>query len=70
MAQGVTVFIQGLSQKAFQILHGEIYFQISVQDQSTQSYVSLFAQSVPELLSASFSKNHRLRVWTVSEGMV
>ena len=58
MAQGVTVFIQGLSQKTFQIFHGEIYFQTSVQDQSTQSYVSLFAQSVPELLSASFSKNH------------
>lgn len=54
MAQGATVFIQGLSQKAFQTVHGEVYFQTSVQDQTTYSYVGLFAEGVPELLSAGF----------------
>lgn len=54
MVQRAMVFIQGLSQKAFQMFHWEVYFQTSVQDQTTYGYVSLFAQGVPELLSAGF----------------
>lgn len=57
MVQRAMVFIQGLSQKAFQMFHWEVYFQTSVQDPTTYGYVSLFAQGVPELLSAGLLKN-------------
>lgn len=41
-------------QKAVQIVQWEVCFPTSVQDQTTYSYVSSFAQGVPELLSAGF----------------